>query len=494
MRSHLLKSVLRNAVFAAACVAIILSFACGAGPGAGNDAKEEYNFIFISIDALRADHLGCYGYKRNTSPNIDKFARNHILFENFFTVVPKTQPSMSVFFTGKYMQDLGIVDNERAWSDSIVGLVELLPRDYAKTAFICNPGLSRIKGYRGFDMGQHVLVTQQEITGRAIEFLEGIEDGKFFLWLHYIDPHGPYKPPAEFHEMFVGDEFYDASKKISLDYIPLEGFSAHYVLGEQVAVPQYQRLGDIDEVDYYIAEYDAEIRYTDAEIGKLFAYLESKRLLENTIIVITADHGEGLGENDYFFEHGMLVNEGNIHIPLIMSHPEVREPLAITSLIQNTDLAPTLLSEIGLKFPHEIDGIDFSHLYRSRKTDEKLRNYIYSCTPWGYPYFYETIRDDMHKFIRRDPEVLTRIKVENDLGETFVDGAITDKEVHSFYDVSKGNADVDDIISSIDGDERKEYLTKLRAFGKKATPTARIAEEELPQEIRENLKALGYID
>ena len=100
-----------------------------------------------------------------------------------------------------------------------------------------------------------------------------------------------------------------------------------------------------------------------------------------TIDALRADHGESLGENDYYFEHGMLVNEGSIRIPLIISHPETREHLAIRSLLQSTDLAPTILTETGSTFSTEIDGIDFSGLYRDHNPDGQIRDFIYSCTP-----------------------------------------------------------------------------------------------------------------
>jgi arylsulfatase len=426
-----------------------------------------YNIILISIDALRADHLGCYGYYRNTSPNIDALAKDNILFKNFFTVVPKTGPSMTTFFTGKLIQNHGVVSNPLKRDPSIKNFAQLLPENYKKAAFISNASLSEERGYSdGFD--EYILFkgSQEKMTPIVIKWLiENSENAKFFLWLHYIDPHGPYTPPAEFHEIFVNDQYYDISKKVALDYTPQKGFNENYVLG---AVPKYQRLGDIDEVDYYIAQYDAEIKYTDSEVGKILDFLESKKLTKNTIIIITADHGESLGENHYYFEHGMLVNEGSIHIPLIISHPNVLKPLVINSLLQNTDFTPTILKEFALTYPTKIDGIDFSELYYKRKTNYQIRDFIYSCTPHEYINFFETIRTRTDKLIRKD------------------------EKVYSYYDIQNDKYETKDIFSEINKDIKKEKISMIENFGKYAVKSA--SKVKLPKEKLEILKSLGYIN
>jgi arylsulfatase A-like enzyme len=435
------------------------------GYGIFSDNKK-YNLIFVSIDALRADHLGCYGYWRNTSPNIDAFAENHILFQNFFTVVPKTGPSMTSFFTGKIMQNHGVLSNDLRRDPSIKMLAQLLPKSFRKAAFGANPLLAAGRGYsdgfENFDMN----LRQAELTPTAIKWIEKNSNQKFFLWLHYIDPHGPYKPPAEYHEMFVTDQYYDGSKKVALDYIPQKGLNKNFVLG---AVPIYQRLGNIDEVDYYVAEYDAEIRYTDNEIGKLINYLKSTNLIEKTIIFITADHGESLGENNYYFEHGMLVNEGSIHIPLIISHPDIKKPLIINSLLQNTDICPTILREFNIKYPGEIDGIDFSNLFERKKSNYNVREYIYSCTPIGiYNDFYETIRTKKDKLIIED-----------------------EKDV-LYYDISKDKIESINIFNDISKDIIEDKICILNKFGRKSIKSA--AGVKLTNEARDRLKSLGYVD
>jgi arylsulfatase A-like enzyme len=401
---------------------------------------------------------------------------------------------MTSFFTGRYIQHHGVLSNKLRRNESIVGMVELLPGDYRKAAFVCNGFLSRPFGYRGCDAGKHILTTQKQITGQAIEYLDGMDcDERFFLWLHYIDPHGAYTPPEEF-DKFVGDEFYDPSRKVNLKYVPHEGFNPNYVLFGQSAVPQYIREGNIDLVDYYIAKYDGETRYTDEEVGKILEYLESKDLLNCSIVIITADHGESLGENGYYFDHGALVNESSIHIPLIIGHPEIEEPLRIDSLLQNIDLAPTLLSEFDLKFPCQIDGLDFSELYRNSRLrrggiiEKELRAYIYSCTPNGYPHFYETIRTNKGKLIR---DFAVR-QIGEDLG-TYSE-RIDDKDKYRFYTISEGKPDADDIISSVSKEDLREYFERIIHFGlgNKIASNA-VGYDKLDTETQDRLKGLGYI-
>lgn len=430
-------------------------------------APRNPSVLFITIDALRADHLGCYGYHRNTSPNIDGFAKRSILFKNFFAVCPKTRPSLASFFTGKYIQNHGLLNNQSAWEHSLESFVQLLPTGCKKGAFVCSPQLIGLRGYPGFGKGGNRFTRQKDITKLAIKWLkENGKDSEFFLWLHYIDPHGPYKPPARFRKAFLDDQYYDASKTVPLDYEPREGFGRNYVLG---AVPQYIREGDIDIVDYYVAQYDSEIKYSDAEVGKLLKHLESHKLTESTIVIISADHGEGMGEDDYYFEHGMLVNEGSIRIPLLIAHPDVKEPLTINSLLQNTDLGPTILSELGLKFSGEIDGVPFADLYHERKPDLEKREFIYSRTPHEYWDFHETMRTRRKKLIRRNR------------GDDF-----------RLYDIDGEKLTEKETLSAADTQLARAYSKTMDELAKGAVEPA--PKTAVPKELEESLKALGYIN
>lgn len=435
--------------------------------------QKEYNFIFISIDALRADHLGCYGYQRDTSPHIDQFAKDNILFENFFTVVPKTGPSMTSFFTGRYIQHHGVTTNSLRRDEAVPTITEILPRHFKKIAIVANLGLNKERGYAdGFDEYTNLKAgaikmedqSQAELTPQAISWLkENGQKGKFFLWLHYLDPHGPLTPPPEYKEMFVGDQYYDPSRKIGLDYVSQDSSNENNVLG---AVPKYQRLGDHNEVDYYVAQYDAEIRYTDAELKKLFDYLKASQLWDSTIIVLTADHGEGMGENNYYFEHGRFVDDGQIHIPLVIRHPDVKKPLVVDSLLQSTDLGPTILSSYGLGFPGPVDGVDFSKLYLNGKPSLEIHDYVYSCTPHEYEEFREAVRTKTGKMVR------------------------VDEASYQYFDLANDRLEKDDIFGALPGGEKAAKLDILNKFGRKTIVSAK--DVKLPAQTIKSLKTLGY--
>lgn len=437
--------------------------------------QSDYNLLFISIDTLRADHLGYSGYQRNTSPYIDAFAKKNITFNNFYTVVPKTGPSMTSFFTGRYIQNHGVVMNHLKKDPTIKTFTQLLPDTFKKAAFIANPVLNKKRGYAdGFtDFSvshekylSHDELSQKGLSYSAINWLKKLtQKDKFFLWVHYLDPHGPYRPPQEFNELFVNDKFYDETRKVTLDYIPEDPKAENVVLG---AVPRYQRLSDIDEADYYTAQYDAEIRYTDREVNKLLDFLEAQELMEKTIIVITADHGESLGEHNYYFEHGMLVNEGSIHIPLIIHHPDIKKPLSVNSFLQNIDLAPTLLSEYGLKFQEPVDGLNFREIYHGNQPNEELRDYVYSCTTHDYKNYFETIRTPDQKLIR-----------------------INEKE-YEYFDLKNDPFEEHNLVTNpnFDHNQMRNEITLFQKFGKSAHRSA--TDVKIDKETMKGLKELGY--
>jgi arylsulfatase A-like enzyme len=372
------------------------------------------------------------------------------------------------------MQNHGVVDNNYLRTPLTKSFVELLPKLYQKVAFVANPALSDSRGYgKGFDE-YHVAKPnnkmeewgQEDISPEAIGWLKTAkEKGNFFLWLHYIDPHGPCLPPPDFHGAFIDDAYYDKSITAPLDYTPEPGINENYVLG---AIPKYQRLKDINVVDYYIAEYDAEIKYTDTEVGKVLDYLNSSGLTDNTIVIITADHGESLGDNNYYFEHGMLVNEASIHIPLIISHPDIKTNLTFDTLMQSIDIAPTLLDFLGIKNSvAPTDGISFSKLIYQKNTKDDLRQYIYSCTPYGYNSFYETIRGKGNKIVRKN-----------------------EKE-YSYYNLISDQQEIKNLYNESEGENIDEYKSVLSGFGKSARVTP-ILESNLSKAESDKLKTLGY--
>lgn len=448
----------------AALVAVLVCTTC---TGARNAADAPIrNLLFISIDTLRADHLGVYGYPRPTSPNIDRLAEQSVVFRNFFTTMPKTGPAMTTLFTGKYPQNHRVTRNTSRVRSKQLMLAEIVSPEFRTAAFVASPTLSAERGYAaGFDDFRLTEGDTVDLTDRALAWLEHNDERRFFLWLHYLDPHGPYLPPERLRETFVGDAFYDDSTRVALDYQPQPGLNPNYVLG---AVPRYQRLEDHDVVDYYIAQYDAEILLVDEQIGRILSFLETRGLTGRTLIVLTSDHGESLGEHDYYFEHGMLVNEGSIAIPLIIHHPSL-ERRVVHGLVQNTDVLPMLLRQLGLDAPQGLDGMDLSDLLSGR-SERSPRDYVYACTPYPHEYstFVETIRTKTGKLVRSG---------QNDL---------------LYYDLARDPAESENTVSALDPLVLRGLLAALDGFGRAPLPSE--PPPRLPEDLAERLRSLGYVE
>lgn len=430
------------------------------------ERRDPPNLLLVVVDTLRADHLGCYGYPRDTSPRIDRFAAGAVLFANAFTPVPKTGPAMTSLFTGRYPQRHGVTENRRVVPADEQLLAEVLPAAYRKVAFVANPTLTAERGFAaGFDEFELVSDDSTALTDRVLSWLESYSDGPFFLWAHYLDPHGPYLPPEALREKFVGDAWYDASRRVRSRPDPRRRDGA---LGLGV-VPKYQRLEGQHSVDYYVAQYDAEILHVDSELGRLFDHLEESGLAERTVVVLVSDHGESLGEHDYYFEHGLHVTEGSIRVPLIVRAPGLG-PRVVPDLVQTVDLLPTLLQLLGAASPIDTrsEGRDLTPLL-SGAEDARGRDWVYACTPYPdeYPTFYETVRTRDGKLVRT---------AGGDL---------------AFYDLVADPTETSNRIDLVDEPERRRLLERLRSFGR--TGVARAERRQVSPHVRERLRALGYM-
>ncbi|MFH1841785.1 MAG: sulfatase [bacterium] len=340
---------------------------------------ETPSVLLITVDALRADHLGCYGFRLDSSPSIDRLAARGVRFESCMVQWPKTWPSLCSLLTGIYPRTSGIKYRRRRLPESLLFLSEIFQaRGYATAAIIANCNIGRTYGFdQGFDTFieswrerwrelhgetpfRQPSFTVKEytnatlITDQAVAWLRQQPAGSpFFLWLHYIDPHGPYEPPAQYAEYFQ-------------ESFPAEQVAIRQIPGYQL---QFQPGGGeaITDLAHYRAQYTREIRYTDTEIGRLLHQLDSLTLADQTVIVLTADHGESLGEHDYYLEHGKFSYEVNAHVPLILvwpgRFPAGEDVLAPVGLI---DLAPTLLDLAGIEPPDSFQGHSLVGLLRLR--------------------------------------------------------------------------------------------------------------------------------
>lgn len=272
------------------------------------------NIILIVVDTLRADHLGCYGYKRQTSRNIDRVAKESIVFKHSYSHTSWTHPSITSLFTGLHPKDHGV----RRWNhrvpEKLLTLAEALSKNGYQTAAVAthhifrkNHGLSQ--GFEHYDLGAvgdqepDKAITSQAAVKIAIKFVEMLENKPFFLFLHLFDPHTEYHQHKDF---------------------------------------KWGKGSDLDR-------YDSEIAHTDHHLGTFFDYLRDKKLMNNTLLVLTSDHGEEFRDHGGT-EHGANVYEESIRVPLIMRIPGVT-PATVEKRVLQTHVAPTLMSLAALPIP-----------------------------------------------------------------------------------------------------------------------------------------------
>ena len=336
---------------------VIALLAAAAGmPGCTHDAgPSQPDVILVVVDTLRADRLGCYGHDGETSPNIDRFAEDALLFENALSHASDTLLSCAAMMSGYLPHETKIIGRDDLPRE-VPTLAETLQANGYETAavvsnWVLREGQGFEQGFETFDseMRQTELVRQfperiaEFTTDRAIEILNRPRDRPLFLWVHYQDPHGPYTPP----ESFVRED--GGETRGPVPFNPS--------VSGRGGIPMYQRLEDHADPGYYTARYDGEIRYADDEFGRLLEALEATGRAGNAVTVFTADHGEGMGEHDYYFAHGEYVYQGQIHVPLIVRQGEHLRGRRY-EFVQHVDLVPTILGLLGLPAPESLRGAD----------------------------------------------------------------------------------------------------------------------------------------
>jgi arylsulfatase A-like enzyme len=330
------------------------------------------NIVFIVIDALRADHLGFNGYQRNTSPNLDALAREGVAFTRCYATSSSTAYASVGLMTGRYLMVYGDDEAEGILDKKFTTLAEYLKKiGYHNIAFLNNGHYARGSGFeRGFDQYNSFVGNASKTTDVAIDWLKN-SDSPFFLWLHYIDPHSPYVAPPEFAKLFDGDALRrEQTKELKVHLI--DGSDPYKSQGY---IPQIVFQQDKYSVGHYVALYDAEIKYTDYHIGRLLKHISS-----NTLIVVTADHGESMDEHNQYFTHGGNIYDELLHVPLILRDAgRFQRGQRISQAISTVDIVPTILKRADSKeqtFDIDLfDGIDLAHFI----TDKEIkRRYLYS--------------------------------------------------------------------------------------------------------------------
>ncbi|MBW1861759.1 MAG: sulfatase [Deltaproteobacteria bacterium] len=353
--------------------------------------KRDINIILIVVDALRVDHLSCYGYKRETSPHIDRLAAEGTMFTQAISAGSWTGESVLSILTGTY----SYIHQAIYWNEPRNPSIKLLPQHLKKKGFKSillsnHDAMSMVDIMDGFDLiyiKNPDEINAHQLTLKAIEWIKQNKDRPFFVYLHYLGPHAPYKLPKPYKSKYVNDRF-RVKKEIPIDWNNAR-------IAEKGKIPNIVVENNIQDIDYYIAQYDGAISYTDAQIGCLLDNLRQRELLKNTIVIITADHGEEFGEHEIYFNH-LNCYEGNIRVPLIIKFPEFfPERKIISQQVSLTDITPTILATLKLDIPDFVQGKSLMPLLR--KDTLKFHPYVYTSQ---YPQ--RSIRSENWKLILND--------------------------------------------------------------------------------------------
>jgi len=339
------------------------------------------NIVLITIDTLRADHLGCYGYEPAKTPNIDAFAASATRFELVTTTSNNTLPSHAAILTGRYPHQLGIPRNGYKYLGDAPTLATILSRQgYDTAAFVSASALAAELGLdEDFDVYDGDFDTEEvdqeqrrapETTRLALRWLQGRGADPFFLWVHYFDPHYPYTPPPPFDNLFYPE--YEGAADGSIAFI--SGISGVKGFPKLETTPEDHRK--------LIALYDGEIAFLDEHLGELFAILDGEDRRADTLVVLVADHGESLVEHDYYFDHGELAYQPSMRVPLLIRLPGQESGLVVTDAVQTIDVVPTVLGRPGLAAPDSLDGRDLTTLCEGGADEEKPPSFGERSRPW----------------------------------------------------------------------------------------------------------------
>ncbi len=331
---------------------LALAYGCAQEPEPDpQPAGAAANVLLISIDTLRADHLGCYGYDRPTSPGLDELCRDSAVFEQAMAHAPSTVHSHASILTSLLPHHHNASWGAKtALSPEALTLAEVLGEaGYATAAFTGGGQMDRVFGLdQGFDLYQQPGHERFAGTvGEAVEWLEQEPREPFFLFLHTYETHHPYEPEAEYLEAFDTGYSGDLPDAISVDFLR--------------ALNRKEFEVDEADVQHIVNTYDGEIRSMDHALGGLMAYLKEQGLYENTLIVFTSDHGEEFGEHGRIGWHSHSLYDELLHVPLVVKfpgdvHSGVRSPVQVRGI----DIAPTILASLGIGVPDEFAGTDLA--------------------------------------------------------------------------------------------------------------------------------------
>lgn len=465
-----MKTLLKKTLILAACLVIVLELAILAMrhfPG----YRLRANVVIILLDTVRADRLGCYGNPDGLTPNIDRFAQGATRFDNCFSHAPWTLPSVASLYTSRYPIQHGAGGNINSFTllpESALTIAEVFKNAGAATCAVVNVSfLTQTFGmHQGFDTmdiglekGNEECRTADETTDAALDWLSRHSSKRFFLLVHYFDPHLVYDPPTEYRRRFADPRDRETTDTLFGSRPQMLAFRSGDLVLEESLVRRLEKL------------HNAEIAFVDAQVGRLLESLSSMRASEKTVVLITSDHGEEFWDHSGF-EHGHTLYNELLHVPMILHVPEKvdlnfaeRSGSTMTSPIRHVDLAPALCQLAGAEIPSSFVGVPIDP--ESFETGTGLPVFSQG-NMWGAAGL--SFQHKHYKIIREaSPEMTLLFNLESDPAES-VDRSQTDSEQSKQMD-----SYLDDFLQML-----QQESTEHKA--------ARLTEAE-----RDRLRSLGYM-
>jgi arylsulfatase A-like enzyme len=455
--------------------------------------------VLITMDTVRADHLSVYGYQRNTTPNLALLAAESTLYRNAVAAADMTLPTHAAIFTGMYASWNGARYNAPEQVEPLplskryATLAEMLAqKGYLTMSVAANvayfqPHFGFNRGFAVYDapsplrflsydrtyylrFGVRSLLNRfvptadfdlatrraSEVNAAIAQGLRRDWDGRkpLFLFANYMDAHSPYVPPRPFHRMFPANGLHLTTEE-------------YFQLADGVAALRRPLMPS--ERDHLVARYDGSIAYLDSELGKLIASLKDKGLYDDSLVIITADHGEAFGEKN-LVGHGLSVYQNQIGIPLIIKYPGQRSGRTIDYPVSHVDLLPTVLDVLGYQAPEYLQGRSLLH------ADDRPAPDLYSES------FAQTKLIATHERFNRVERALVSGNMK------LVSSTAGKREL---YDISKDPEERQDLCGSAN-ETCATFQRKLEQWCA-LIPRLRSPTQKLTKESLDRLRSLGYV-
>lgn len=456
-------TLVRPRLYSASPIGLVLPTR-GKSAGTERHVSSPPNVIVYLIDTLRADHLSCYGYAKPTTPHIDAFAKRATRFTHAVAQSSWTRASVASIFTGLRPQAHGVNDRGDALPADALTLAELLhEHGYLTGGLVTNGNVAPSLGFdQGFDSyqlfgggGAENALPSDQLNQRVSHWLdEHATDQPFFLYVHSIDPHGPYTPPDAYRRSFargVQDPAIGSLKMLK----DIGGFRL---------TPDERLRKDI------ISLYDAEIAFNDASFGAFIEELHRRNLYDSALIILVSDHGEEFADHGWW-EHGRTLYQEQLHVPLIIKFPGGWEAgRASEAMAQHVDLLPTILAEAGIEIPEGIHGSSLTNRLEEAATD----------------------RVDAISYLKLDGNELDSILHEGQkLVRNHEQSYGQPRPSRELYALTEDPAEQRNLVD--DSPVLAGYLRTLivaeTSGGPASLPPAKAV---LPEDVKEHLRALGY--